>query len=93
MDPFAWVLSVVAGSLAVAYIARVVAGTVIRLREIQAAKEPALLAARLDRIEAAVEAIAIEVERAGELQRFSAKLQSSTLPPPAAVSARSVTPH
>lgn len=93
MDPLAWVLSVASGCIAVAYIAHVVAGTVVRLREVQAAKEPALLAARLDRIEAALEAIAIEVERAGELQRFSAKLQIGAPPTPATVSARSVTPH
>jgi hypothetical protein len=32
--------------------------------------------ARLDRIEAAVETVAIEVERIAEAQRFSAKLQA-----------------
>jgi hypothetical protein len=56
---------------------------------------PALgdLEQRLDRIEAAVESIAIEVERNGELQRFTARLASGepvALRPPAE---RSITPH
>jgi hypothetical protein len=36
---------------------------------------------RLARIEAAVEAIAIEVERSGELQRFTARLASERATP------------
>jgi hypothetical protein len=36
---------------------------------------------RLERIEAAVDAIAIEVERISEAQRFSARLQSEKQPP------------
>ena len=39
-------------------------------------KPSAEIAARLERIEQAVEAVAIEVERIAEAQRFSAKLMS-----------------
>jgi hypothetical protein len=35
---------------------------------------------RLERIEAAVDAIAVEVERISEVQRFSARLQSEKKP-------------
>lgn len=47
---------------------------------------------RLARIEVAVETIALEVERLGELQRFNAKLEAQRLPEPRDV-ARPVTPH
>ena len=42
---------------------------------------PADVSTRLARIEAAVESIAIEVERISEGQRFLTKLQSEKLPP------------
>ncbi|MBL8998509.1 MAG: hypothetical protein JNL44_14445 [Gemmatimonadetes bacterium] len=48
--------------------------------------------ARLERIETAVEAIALEVERIGEMQRFSAKADAARLERPRAVE-RPVTPH
>lgn len=40
---------------------------------------------RLDRIEQAVDAIAIEVERMSESQRFTSKLLADRLPTPAAL--------
>ena len=52
---------------------------------------------RLTRIEAAVEAIAIEVERISEAQRFSARLQAESmaaqLPSGRVPEARVITPH
>jgi hypothetical protein len=39
-------------------------------------RELATISARLERIEAAVDAIALEVERISESQRFTARLQS-----------------
>jgi hypothetical protein len=58
------------------------------------------LAPRLDRIEAAVETIALEVERASEAQRYSAKLLTERLPDPVAraplagrAEPRVLTPH
>jgi hypothetical protein len=55
--------------------------------------------ARLERIETAVDAIAVEVERIAEAQRFMARLSSERdtqrLPsgPPGAGGGRSITPH
>ncbi|HJP59850.1 MAG TPA: hypothetical protein VJ865_07615 [Gemmatimonadaceae bacterium] len=52
---------------------------------------------RLARIEAAVDAISIEVERISEAQRFSARLQAENraaqLPPGRPSEARVITPH
>lgn len=87
----AWVLSVAFCCVAVGYISKVVANTVVRLREVQHTRDSTMLAQRLERMEAALDAIAIEVERAGELQRFSARLAQGTPTPPAV--ARQVTPH
>jgi hypothetical protein len=57
----------------VCFITWTVARTVLRMRQLQAQPPRPDLEARLERIEAAVEAIAIEVERNGELQRFNAR--------------------
>lgn len=59
---------------AACFIAWTVARAVVRLRQPPQLPPAADLEARLARIEAAVEAIAIEVERNGELQRFNAKV-------------------
>ncbi len=45
-----------------------------------ASSELASIDARLTRIETAVDAIAVEVERVAEAQRFSARLQAERLP-------------
>lgn len=55
-------------------------------------REPDAIAARLDRIEQAVDTIAIEVERISEGQRFTSKLLAEK-DAPAKVPARQVTPH
>jgi hypothetical protein len=44
-------------------------------------RELSTINGRLERIEAAVDAIALEVERISESQRFTAKLQSEQLAP------------
>ena len=94
MDPLAWVLSIASGFVALGYIAKVIARTVVQLRELKGASGDAQLAARLERMESALEAIAIEVERAGELQRFTARLQQGeTVEVPRAALARTLTPH
>jgi ribose 1,5-bisphosphokinase PhnN len=60
-----------------------------RLEQRGQASMPADVNARLARIEAAVDSIAIEVERISESQRFLTKLQSgSALPPTSASSER-----
>ncbi|HEX5408765.1 MAG TPA: hypothetical protein VFW89_03240 [Gemmatimonadaceae bacterium] len=55
--------------------------------------------ARLERIESALEAVAIEIERLGEGQRYTTKLlaerdrlQQASVPPPSSPS-RVITPH
>jgi hypothetical protein len=57
---------------------------------------PAGLAQRLDRLETAVDTIAVELERMGEVQRFLAQLPRAEAPPPRApdlaVRVRAVTP-
>lgn len=59
---------------AACFIAWTLARTLVRLRQPPPPLSPPDVEARLARIEAAVEAIAIEVERNGELQRFNAKM-------------------
>ena len=62
-------------------------GSVLRRRAAATAAGPAApadLAARLSRIEQAVEAVAIEVERISESERYSARLLTERLPDPAA---------
>ena len=93
MDPLAWVLSIACGFVAVGYIAKVVANAVVRLREIQVSAGSARLDARLERMEAALDAIAIEVERAGELQRFTARLQQVSMTEPPRSIVRPITPQ
>jgi hypothetical protein len=44
-------------------------------------RELSTINGRLERIETAVDSIAVEVERISEAQRFSAKLQSEQQPP------------
>jgi hypothetical protein len=68
------------------------AGTVLSLAKMRmrAKQQPSRLGDpgvedRLDRIEQAVDAIAIEVERMAESQRFTARLLSERLPTPEAL--------
>jgi Zn-dependent protease with chaperone function len=93
LDPLAWVLSIACGFVAVGFVAKVVANTVVRLRELQASTANARLEARLERMEAALDAIAIEVERAGELQRFTARVQQGSVSESPRLIARPITPH
>ncbi len=90
MDPVAVVITIACGLVAVSYIARTVVHAVVRLREGQRRAQDEELAARLTRIEHAVEATALEVERIGELMRFTARLQAPASP---AAVVRHITPH
>ena len=63
-----------------------------RWRRKRRPKDAELMDARLSRIEAAVEAIAIEVERQGELQRLAARVDQPRFPEPRRAE-RSITPH
>lgn len=88
------VLGLVFGSLLViaGVIVNVTLATIARVRRAPRQLTDPQIDARLDRIEAAVEAIAIEVERQGELQRFAAKVEAQRMPAMRAIE-RPVTPH
>jgi hypothetical protein len=78
---------------AASFIAWTFARTVVRVRQLQASPPSSDIEERLNRIEAAVEAIAIETERNGELQRFNARLaRGESLPEPQRIE-RPITPH
>jgi hypothetical protein len=75
------------------FIAWTIARAVVRLRQPPVARSTLDLEARLARIESAVEAIAIEVERNGELQRFNARqMRGEALSDPLRIE-RPITPH
>lgn len=79
---FAQVMAVIvmstAGFVGIGLIARILwrLGSRAKTRVLPAVDDP-----RLDRLEAAVDAIAIEVERISESQRFTVGLLSERLPP------------
>lgn len=91
-DPVKFMMFATAATATVV-IVKVIANTVLRAAEL--ARRPAgidetTIRERLERIEIAVDAIAIEVERLGEHQRFNAQLalnRPEPLPP------KVVTPH
>lgn len=92
MDQQAKVLIIACLAISAVMVVRVIASTIIRFAEVQQRRAdvtPSMIQERLDRIEVAVDAIAIEVERLGEHQRFNAQLAMNRpeLPP------RAVTPH
>jgi hypothetical protein len=73
-------------------IVKVIASTVLRAAELtrRPPVDETTIRERLERIEIAVDTIAIEVERLGEHQRFNAQL---ALNRPEPLPARVVTPH
>ena len=75
-DPAAVVSVILIASSASAYVIKVIASTVLKLKEkqIDAKREPSVSDIRLERLEVAVESIALEVERISEGQRFTTKL-------------------
>jgi hypothetical protein len=89
------------GGVAVSIVALFVLYLLMRvargLRRRTAAPPAPNVAPRMDRLEQAVEGIALEIERVAEAQRFSARLLAERLPDPASVrrpvSERVITPH
>lgn len=66
--------------------------TVLRARERMRSERDRLYEERLARLEAAVDAVAVEVERQGEMLRYTARLD----PPPKSdqrLPGRTITPH
>jgi hypothetical protein len=91
-DPVKFMMFATAATSAVV-IVKVIANTVLRAAEL--ARRPAgvdenTIRERLERIEIAVDTIAIEVERLGEHQRFNAQL---ALNRPEPLPSKVVTPH
>ncbi len=74
-------------------IAKLVVDAVVRLRERATVSDASALDRRLERMEHAIEAMAIEIERTGEAQRFNARLAQSPPSAEALPLARQVTPH
>jgi hypothetical protein len=93
MESINKVMIVVAVGSTMAIIARTVAAAIVRYAEIhrrEVGVDAQSIRERLERIEIAVDTIAIEIERLGEHQRFNAQLalnRPEPLPP------RVVTPH
>ncbi|MGH7646917.1 MAG: hypothetical protein ACREND_02285 [Gemmatimonadaceae bacterium] len=88
MDPdvveLAQVLAIV-GAFAVVMIGMVVGGLVVLKRRMR--ERPALNENRLQHLEQAVDAIAVEIERISEGQRFTTKLLAQQLSPGAGAAA------
>ena len=95
VQAFAQVMAVLIPSFVI-----LVATTVLAFRLLRAkprAQPPVVDDRRLDRLEQAVEAIALEMERVGESQRFLTKLMAERLPAPSdtpdRMLGRVITPH
>ena len=101
MDPAALTLSIMAASAATAFGIKAIVDGVVRVAEARRGDRPGLsadaLAQRLDRLETAIDTVAVELERMGEVQRFMAQLPRAEAPLPMttdpAVRLRAVTPH
>lgn len=76
-DPGAIVVIVLAGCTASVFVAKVIATAVLRYQENElGAKGQPVSEARLQRMEHALDSIAIEIERISASQRFTTKLLS-----------------
>ena len=93
MNSEAFVIGIMAVTAGTGFIVWVVANTFVRLRQGRTSLSSPELEARLARIEAAVDTIAVEVERNGELLRFNARLADGMLPASVARTERPITPH
>lgn len=104
MFPIGLAIAIAAASMAVAMIVKAIADAVVRYQAASNQRLDAGTQERLARIEASIEAVAIETERIGELVRFSTQLQagrslgnSPAAQPPrlggADSSGRTITPH
>ena len=91
------IIIIMSGAAAAAYTIRTIANAVVRLQDRRIAQSPTASVSdeRMARLENAVDAIAVEVERISEGQRFATRLLSeqSQRPPPSLQSGRVDTPH
>ena len=85
MDPDVYSFAVVAGVIAsfIASMAVIWVGTRLALQRTKPRELAPINDERFDRLEQAVDAIAIEIERMSEAQRFTAKLLSERAAQPA----------
>lgn len=93
MDPRQVTMVVTVSLIAVVAMVKLLTDAVIRWRELRGSNSTTQVERRLERIELALESIAVEIERTGEAQRFAARLSP---PLPDAMPARAVrvtTPH
>ncbi len=93
MDPRQITMIVTVSLVAVVVMAKLLIDAVFRWRELRSPDSTPQVERRLERIELALESIAVEIERTGEAQRFAARLSP---PVPEAAPARVVrmtTPH
>lgn len=77
MDTRSVALIVIAGCAAGVMIIKIIADAVLRARAMQVAPDASQIGARLGRIEAAIDSMAVEIERHGEMQRFAASSRES----------------
>ena len=92
MDKIQLAVIAVAAITAIAFL-KTITSAIIRYSEVRrrpGAVDEQAIRERLDRIEIAVDTIAIEVERLGEHQRFNAQL---ALNRPEPLPVKSITPH
>jgi hypothetical protein len=93
MDPVIRLTMFVAAAIAATAVVKTIADAAVRFAQVSRSPtvvDDTAIRERLERIEIAVDAIAIEVERLGEHQRFNAQLalnRPEPLPP------KVVTPH
>lgn len=91
---FAIIGIIAVACVSAAILINVTLGAVVRLKALQQRSVPNDLAERLDRIEHAVEAMAIEVERNGEVQRaLAGQSLGGRMLPLAGDPGRVITPH
>ncbi len=93
MDPRQVTVIVTVCVVAVVAMVKVLTDAVLRWRELQSATATPQLERRLERIELALESIAVEVERTGEAQRFAARLSPPLRDEMPARPVRVTTPH
>ena len=84
---------VLGGTFVASRLIDAVAQFIARRRDLSLRERDTALEQRLARMESAIDAIAIEVERAGELQRFAARLQHDPSSVGPGSLARPLTPH
>lgn len=74
MDPRQVTMIVTVSLIAVVAMVKLVVDAVLRWRELRSTDSSTQVERRLERIELALESIAVEIERSGEAQRFASRL-------------------